>query len=344
MYLRNAWYAAALTSEVDRSPKGFRILGEDIVIYRTLDGAAAALEDACPHRKLPLSKGFVDGDCIECGYHGLTFDRTGKCVRSPTQERIPPTAVVRSYPVVDRWGFLWIWMGETESAPDQSLIPAIERFDDPTWGATEPESLVCNCNYLYLVDNLLDPSHVAWVHRESLATEGTEDTPLETSFDDSGLVVSRWVYNEGAPAFYAPLLSFSGTCDRLQHYEARFPSVAINKSVFSPAGSGGADQPLSPHSYAAISYNFLTPIDQDTTRYFWLQVRNSSPDDEMLSQKIAEGLRTVFHEDKEVLEAVHEGMKNMKSPNINLGLDAAAVSFRQRLEKLIINEQTERRA
>lgn len=334
-YLKNAWYVAALSSEVGRKLQSIRILGEDIVIYRMNDGSAVALEDACPHRKLPLSMGFLDGDNIECGYHGLTFDCTGKCVRAPTQSRIPPSAVVRSYPVTDKWGLVWIWMGERDPDPTQDPIVQIEDFDDPYWGTTEAESLLCNCDYLYLIDNLLDPSHVAWVHRASLAAGGTQDTPLESQSTDTGLVVSRWVYDQDPPAFYAPLLSFNGTCDRLQHYEAQFPSLAINKSVFTPAGTGGPDKPLHPDAYVAISYNFLTPVDNGVTRYFWFQIRNAYAQDESISQQIAKGLRTVFLEDKAILEAVHDGMANKKSPNINLGLDKAAVRFRQRLDDLI---------
>ena len=73
-FLKNTWYVAALSPEVGREPKAIRILGEAVVLYRTQAGAAVALEDACPHRKLPLSMGRIKGDAIECGYHGLTFD------------------------------------------------------------------------------------------------------------------------------------------------------------------------------------------------------------------------------------------------------------------------------
>lgn len=337
MFLRNTWYIAAFQNEIDRTLKAKRILGEKIVFFRRQDGSPVALEDACPHRKLPLSRGQLTGDLVECGYHGLTFDCTGTCVRCPTQDRIPPTAKVKSYPATDRWGFVWIWMGEPQAADETKLLH-IRHYDDPQWGNTRADALTCDCNYLFLTDNLLDPSHVAWVHRASLAAEGTKDAPLKTEAFDGGLFVSRWIYNREAPAFYAPLLKFEGKCDRLQHYEARYPSIAINKSVFTPAGTGGPDKLYDKSAFISISYNFLTPIDENTTRYHWFQQRNTDGDNEELSVRIADGLRQVFTEDNEILEAVNSGMANMATPNINLGLDAGALQFRRTLEKMIASE------
>jgi len=96
MYLRNTWYVAAWDSEIDRNPRQIKVLGEKIVVYRTEAGDPVALIDACPHRKLPLSKGRIKGDHIECGYHGLTFDCSGSCVRVPGQEHIPPATNIFS--------------------------------------------------------------------------------------------------------------------------------------------------------------------------------------------------------------------------------------------------------
>ena len=108
MFLRNAWYVAGWATEITRDLCPIQVLGEKIVIYRKEDGAPAALEDSCPHRRLPLSMGRLIGDHVECGYHGLTFDCAGKCIRVPGQDRIPPKARVRSYPVAEKWGLVWI--------------------------------------------------------------------------------------------------------------------------------------------------------------------------------------------------------------------------------------------
>jgi phenylpropionate dioxygenase-like ring-hydroxylating dioxygenase large terminal subunit len=142
MYLRNSWYVAAISSEIVADLTGLCILEENIVLYRTQTGEPVALEDSCPHRRLPLSKGRLLNNNIECGYHGLQFDRSGQCVAVPTQDRIPPSAIVRSYPVVDRWGLLWIWMGDAELL-DDSLIINIENYDNPDWKITTGDGLTC---------------------------------------------------------------------------------------------------------------------------------------------------------------------------------------------------------
>jgi phenylpropionate dioxygenase-like ring-hydroxylating dioxygenase large terminal subunit len=337
MFLKNCWYVAALSGDIERKLTALRLLDENIVFYRTESGQPVALADSCPHRRLPLSKGRLLNDNIECGYHGLQFDCTGACVAVPTQDRIPPSAVVRSYPLVDRWGLLWIWMGDAALA-DDSLIINIENYENPDWKITAGDALTCACNYQYLTDNLLDPSHVAWVHRTSFAASGTDNAPLEISETDNGLIVHRWLYDSEPPPFYAPLVQFEGNCDRLQYYEAQFPCTAVNKSIFCPAGQGGRDSAAGDLTYIMISYNFMTPIDANTTRYHWLQHRNTDPSDEEVTASVAAGAKMAFLEDRDVLEAVHEGIANETSRHLNLGLDAAAMQFRHKLAKLIAEE------
>ena len=164
MYLRNTWYVAAWDSEIDRTPRQIKVLGEKIVVFRTEAGDPVALIDACPHRKLPLSRGRIKGDHIECGYHGLTFDCSGSCVRIPGQEHIPAATNIHSYPVESRYGLVWIWMGDPALA-DTDTIFKIEQFGNPDWGINKGAAMAFPCNYLYVTDNLLDPSHVAWVHQ-----------------------------------------------------------------------------------------------------------------------------------------------------------------------------------
>ncbi len=340
MFLRNAWYVAAPSADIDRSLKPLRVLGENLVLFRTEHGEPVALEDACPHRKLPLSMGRLLGDRVECGYHGLTFDAGGACVHAATQQRIPSGARVHSYATADKWGLTWVWMGEAALA-DPGRIVHLDHYGEPGWGITGGDALTCACHYLYLMDNLLDPSHVAWVHRTSFAAAGTEDTPLETELLDDGLIVWRWILDRDPPPYYASLVRFSGRCDRLQHYEARYPSIAINKSVYTPAGSGGPGKPFTDQTYVMISYHFMTPIDEHSTRYHWLQQRNTDADDEAITARIRAAARGAFNEDKAILEAVHVGMRDRTTPHINLALDAGAARFRRGLDALL---QAEARA
>ncbi len=337
-FLRNAWYVAALSPSIGRTLQAVRMLGEAIVLYRTQDGAAVALEDACPHRKLPLSMGRIKGDAVECGYHGLTFDCSGKCIDAATQARIPPFARVRSYPTCDRYGLLWVWMGDADRA-DTGKILSIPTYGDPGWHVTGGDNMRCTSNYLWLVDNLLDPSHVAWVHRGSFAGAGTDATPLDVRTLDSGVISSRWILNQPPPPFYAPLVKFTGNADRLQHYEMQYPAVGVNMGIYTPAGSGGPAMVDGPDTYRMISYHFITPVDEDHTHYFWLQHRNTDPHDATITQRVAAGAKTAFEEDRLILEAVHQGMKNSSTQTTGLLLDAAASRFRKGLAERIAAEQ-----
>ena len=251
----------------------------------------------------------------------------------------------------------------------------IPEHDNPSWHLTQGDRLHCACHYLWLVDNLLDPSHVAWVHRGSFAGASTDRTPLDLTVSASGVTSSRWLLNQPPLPFYAPLVKFNGPADRLQHYEACYPSVAINKSVYTPAGAGGPGSGDGPETYhmvllqlglpdefiehgdhakllsglgldaagieAAVrrrSYNFLTPVDDDRTLYFWLQQRNTDPQDEGITQRNASGAKAGFEEDRLILEAMHQGMKHKTTPTTGLLLDAAASRFRQGLARLIAVE------
>ncbi len=340
MFLKNCWYVAGWSADYDHTLKGETFLGENIVIYRTEDGRPVALENACPHRKLPLSEGKLIGDTVECGYHGLTFDCSGTCVAAPTQRgQIPRRAVVKSYPIVDRYRLMWIWMGDPELA-DPDLIFPVENFENPDWGYTDGGVLDIDCNYLWVCDNLLDPSHVAWVHVTSFAGAGTDDEPLDVKKTDRGVVVSRWIHGQPPSPYYAAIVKFEGDCDRLQHYEMCLPGIGLNKSIYTPVGTGGPDKDPIDLTLINISYNFMTPMDADRTRYFWFQHRNTDPHDKAISEKMNAGARTAFQEDRSVLEHVHSGMKNPTTPYIDLGLDAGAKLFRQMLSRKIEAEES----
>ncbi len=337
MFLKNAWYVATWDNEVGRDLKPVKILGEEIVLYRRQNGKLAALENACPHRKLPLSMGRIKGDEVECGYHGLTFDSTGICTRVPGAEKIPHVACVRSYPVEERYGLVWVWMGDVDKV-DPAEIFHVEHFGDPAWGMNRGESMQLNCNYLYMTDNLLDPSHVAWVHQSSFASSACEETPLETTVKPDGVTVWRWMLDSDPAPFYAPFLQFKGKTDRKQHYEVRYPSNAIIKAIFAPSGMGGEGRELPSNTFLMDSYNFMTPVDENHTKYYWFQLRNFAPNDVDVSASFAKSVRGAFEEDRLVLEAVHHGIANMLTPNLDLKIDVGPLRFRRRLAQMIESE------
>lgn len=340
MFLRNAWYAAAWDREVGQEILPRKILGERIALYRTEAGEPVALEDACPHRKLPLSMGHRRGDAIECGYHGLTFDRTGRCIHAPAANRIPPAVRVRSYPLVSRYGLLWIWMGDASKA-DPDRIFQVEHWNDSRWGHNRGGDMLVDCDYRYVTDNLLDPSHVAWVHATSFGNEACQGQPIEVEVLADRVIASRWILDAEVAPFYAKLVPFAGRCDRLQHYEVRFPSHAITRAVFVPVGTGGKGKPLDERALLMDSYNFMTPVDAGQTRYFWFQLRNRLPEDTALSQLMDEGVRAAFEEDRAVLTAVHRGFAEQQTAHVDLASDRAPLQFRRGLERLIVSERAD---
>lgn len=338
MFLENAWYVAALATDVSREPFAVTMLNQSLVLFRKEDGTAVALEDACPHRRLPLSMGRVRGNSIECGYHGLRFDCTGSCIAAPTATDIPATAVVRSYPAVERYGLIWVWMGEAEAANADDILQ-IDEWDDPHWGVNSGDAMEMACNYLYITDNLLDPSHVTWVHQSSFGSDDLIGVPLEVDEADNGVTVWRWLRDIEVSPFYKQFVKFSGNCDRKQQYEMRYPGHAVIRAIFTPAGAGDENAEQHPEVFLMDSYNFLTPIDEKNTRYFWFQLRNFSPNDAEVSKVFNEDVRAAFSEDKAVLEAVQKGM-DAKGARLSLPSDKGSLLFRRRMSEKIRAEKS----
>ncbi len=181
MFLKNCWYVAAWDHELGDhelgdAPLARTILDEPVVFFRDSKGAPIALEDRCSHRHAPLSNGTIDGDCIRCGYHGLLFNRDGACAEVPGQSKVPPGSAVRSYPVVEKWRWIWIWMGDPAQA-DEAHIPDFHWNDDPQW-VSQGDRFHVGGGYRLLVDNLLDLSHVQYVHASTLGTEKVVEFPV----------------------------------------------------------------------------------------------------------------------------------------------------------------------
>jgi len=337
MFLKNAWYVAAWGDEVTRNLQQIVVLGEKICVFRTQDDEIIALEDACPHRKLPLSKGRIKGDTVECGYHGLTFDCAGQCVWAPGTGRIPSNAKVHAYPIAEKYGLAWIWMGNPALA-DESEIFDIPNYENPDWGINRGDAMELQCNYLLMCDNLLDPTHVAWVHEGSFGQAATKDEPLRVTKTEDGVIVHRWMMDVEPAPFYKKVIDFEGNCDRLQHYEVRYPSHALIRAVFTPAGTGGVDGPLHDDVFIMDSYNFMTPTTASETRYYWFQLRNIRPDDDALSKLMSDDVQKAFEEDRAVLNAVQIGMDTKTTPHIDLSIDGGQLRFRRQLEAMIAQE------
>lgn len=337
MFLNNAWYVAAWDHEITNDLQQVVVLGKKICMFRNDDNEVIAMEDACPHRKLPLSKGKIKNGNVECGYHGLTFDCAGQCVWAPGTGRIPSKAQVQTYVVHEKYGLVWVWMGNPVLADSDDVID-IPNFDSQGWGFNKGEAMELQCNYLLMCDNLLDPTHVAWVHEGSFAQAATKDAPLRVTKTEEGVIVHRWMLDVEPAPFYKKVVEFEGNCDRLQHYEVRYPCHALVRAIFTPAGTGGPEGTLDEKTFVMDSYNFMTPTSEKETRYYWFQLRNIRPDDEALSKMMSEDVQHAFEEDRAVLNEVQIGLDTKTSPSIDLAIDGGQLRFRRQLEAMIAEE------
>ncbi|GAA6193446.1 hypothetical protein NBRC116597_33670 [Phaeobacter sp. NW0010-22] len=162
--------------------------------------------------------------------------------------------------------------------------------------------------------------------------------PLSVKKTDDGIIVHRWMMDVEPAPFYQKVVEFAGNCDRLQHYEVRYPSHALIKTIFTPAGTGGPDGPLDDQTFVMDSYNFMTPTSEKETRYYWFQLRNIRPDDAELSAMMTEDVKHAFEEGLAILEKVQTGMDEKTSAHIDLNIDGGQLRFRRQLEAMISEE------
>jgi phenylpropionate dioxygenase-like ring-hydroxylating dioxygenase large terminal subunit len=163
-FLKNTWYVAAHSHELTSGLVSRKICNEPIVMFRTAAGAIAALRDRCPHRFVPLSMGKRIGDTLQCGYHGLSFDASGACASAPNENDEQKARIcVQAYTAVERYNVIWLWLGAAESA-DPALIPRFDFMSDAEHFAVARGYSHIKANAEILADNLLDLSHVHYLH------------------------------------------------------------------------------------------------------------------------------------------------------------------------------------
>ena len=337
-FVRNAWYVASLSKDIGRELTHRTILEEPVVLYRTEAGAPVAMEDRCPHRFLPLSMGKLKGDAIECGYHGLTFDCTGQCIRVPGQDNIPSSAKVRSYPVRDNMGLLWIWMGDPALA-DATPVYDLPQYHDPAWAAAHGDALAVSSGYLGLADNLCDPAHVSFVHASTLGSASGEDIPVTCERDGNTVITSRWTLDSDPVPFFQVFGDFKGHVDRWQYYYLHAPSTAIIDFGSADAGAGAPDGNRD-ECIQVFSCHFLTPVTAGTCIDYWLHVRNFAVDDASVGEKISDQFRVAFQEDKVIMEAVQAEEDRLPDRRpIRIAVDVGTNRLRQVIKGMLDAEQ-----
>ena len=336
----NAWYAAAWDVELKRQLLPRTICGKRIVMYRRSDGLVAALEDACWHRLLPLSKGRLEGDEVVCGYHGLVFNPEGRCTFMPSQETINPSAQVRTYPVVERHRFAWIWLGDPALA-DPDTIPDLHWNDDPAW-AGDGKVINVKCNYRLVVDNLMDLTHETFVHSTSIGDRAVAEAPFDVTHSRNTVTVTRWMIGIDPPPFWARQYGKPGKVDRWQIIRFEAPcTIAIDVGV----AATGTGAPEGDRSQGVNGYvlNTITPETERSCHYFWAFARNYDLQNQARTHELREGVASVFHEDELILEAQQQAMEeNPDKIFYNLNIDAGSMWARRLIDKMLAAEQPAR--
>jgi phenylpropionate dioxygenase-like ring-hydroxylating dioxygenase large terminal subunit len=336
-YLMNAWYPAAFSREVTRDPMRRRLLDRPTVFYRKGDGSPVALLDRCPHRLVPLSRGKIVGDDIVCGYHGLRFDETGACIHNPHSSKIPAAARVDAFPLVERYGLVWIWPGEASRA-DPALLPPFAPFD------TNPDFVVVDgylhvaANYQLVTDNLLDLSHVEFLHPDFAIDNAAEVTRTELIEDGNAIQINRW----------KPACTVSRFLRTFWKSQAPVGDARANirwhapASLFLDLGVTEVNSPVD-EGVSVPFLHLLTPETASTTHYFWAMARDCDLADEALSERVRQTAARVFEtEDEPMIEAQQLEIGTDKdlmdlSPAL-LPPDAPAMKARRALARMIESE------
>ncbi len=343
MFVRNAWYVGAWDHEVGRMPMRRLLLNEPVVFYRREDGMPVALEDRCCHRQAPLSKGKVIGNIIQCPYHGLRFDGTGKAVGIASQAEMPAGAQIRSYPVVEKYHWIWIWMGDPAKA-DPSLIEDFHWMDDPGWRFAG-ELLHLDGGYELLVENLLDTTHLTFIHPTTLGTDGFAGSEVKFERGDNFIRVTRWLMDSQPAPFHQRMGGFpdGANVDRWQITTFTPPAFVRLDVGSAPVGTGAREGDRS-KGVNMMNLNAITPETETSTHQFWAHAYNFKLDQGWVGDLIRQQVRTAFNEDLEIINLQQQNISRNPGPIVNFGQDAGGIAARGIIERLIRKEQEEMRA
>jgi vanillate O-demethylase monooxygenase subunit len=337
-YPKKQWYVGATSDEVGRSLMERRILGESVVFFRSEAGAPVALAGLCPHRSYPMALGRLKGDAVECGYHGITFDCTGQCIRVPSQDKPSRGLKLRRFPVHELGSWIWIWMGDTDSA-DISTIPDLSRAGIGVSGFRHELNPVCRlpARYQLLLDNLMDLSHISFIHAATVPDGGYIANAKVDIEEHNGVISVRRDFNslpcDGFTKFLHPdiegLIDYSLTSDY-------FGPCLIN---------AGGPYVRKPGEHLTRYMNFLhamTPETATSTHYFSGISRNFALDNDALSAQLLAQNRAVIAEDVAALGILETRIQANVCPlkEVSVLGDVGALRVRKALAEQIAAESS----
>ncbi|MEC7489342.1 MAG: aromatic ring-hydroxylating dioxygenase subunit alpha [Pseudomonadota bacterium] len=339
MFLQNAWYVGAWGTEVGRQNLMRRtLLNEPVVFYRLEDGSPVALADKCAHRHAPLSEGKLVGDRIQCPYHGLEYNAAGDCVRVPGQSTVPPACRVRSYPTVERYQWIWVWMGDPALA-DPDEIEDFHWMDDPDWRA-KGELMHLEADYRLLIENLLDLSHLTFIHPTTIGTDAVAETPMKFKRGDRHVTVTRWVMDSVPPPFFEKAGGFASNehVDRWQSITWTSPSFVKLDVGAAKAGTGAREGDRS-QGFTMRNLNAITPETDRTTHYFWAQAHDFRTDQPWFTDLLVANVHEAFLEDLEIIGLQQRNIDAGTTPaRVDINHDGGGVQAVRMLNAMIDSE------
>ena len=296
------WWVAGFAWELADQPLARTLLGRPLVLFRTPDGRAAALEDRCCHKELPLSCGTVEARGLRCGYHGLLFAADGRCVEIPGQANIPAKACVKSYPLVERDQILWVWIGATPEAQPADEPPPYPFHGDPAYrfggGVFHYDA-----PWQLIHDNLMDLSHLGYVHLKTIGGNPGVHMNAQLTVTSEGATarVVRLMPDSEPPPTYTAAWPFRGRIDRWQEVEFLVSHFRIWTGGMD-VGTGRLDDPAR-EGFHMRGFHGITPETASTAHYFWTIATNPHPAMADVTQKVVDQTAATFAEDKAVIEA-----------------------------------------
>lgn len=329
--IRNCWYLAAISSEVTRELRERTLLGTQVLMYRKLDGSPVIMNNRCVHRSFPLSKGRLDGDNVICGYHGMVYDPSGQCIGMPSLARPPSHARTQAYPAVERGPLVWVWMGDPALA-DAATIPETGWLASPQW-TTVCGQFHIRTNYVAMHENLLDQTHFAVLHADTVGTPDYARSELRVETDGDQVRIERVLRQSEPPPIYGiPMKLMGRKVDR--YSDSRFASPALHIAharIVNPQ-----PQPGELGEYRVNIVHLFTPEYQDSIHYWWFNSRDFSLDDPQASEFLAKSSRKAYQEDVDALGWIQDTLNREPGPvqELSFGPDRPGLMMRRNLLRL----------
>ena len=334
-FIFNEWYIAAFAKEVSRELMARTILGKSLVFYRKEDGTPVALSNRCAHRSFPLAKSTLEGDTIVCGYHGLRYNEQGECVEVPSQSSCNGISI-KNYALVEMGPVIWIWMGEASEA-DSATIPDMPMLGEG-WKTSE-DYMDLKASYVYLHENLLDLTHLSFLHAKTFGTPDYARADYDVEITDERMLLRRFVVPTTLPPVWAKPTGLHGpTSARITTSDFVSPALHIVHAQFYDTELAEDQRPDQGIKTAHIP----TPATETETHYFVVHGRNFALGEDEVTDFMHEQLMAAFNEDVVGLQAQGElilAEAGEEYFEISLKSDSASVAMRRYLKRRADAEQ-----